>query len=71
MSSNFQLLTFSFYRTEVSIVDISKDKQKMKMMKRHAHDVGVGRGEGGGGGEEARREGAITRVAARLAINPG
>ena len=43
----------------------------MKMIKRHAHDVGVGRGEGGGGGEEARREGAITRVLARLAINPG
>ena len=43
----------------------------MKMMKRHAHDVGVGRGEGGGGGEEARREGAITRVLAVAAINPG
>ena len=43
----------------------------MKMMKRYAHDVsGVGRGEGGGGGEEARQEGAITRVLARLAINP-
>ena len=42
----------------------------MKMMKRHAHDVGVGRGEGGGGGEETRQEGAITRVLARLAINP-
>ena len=43
----------------------------MKMMKRYAHDVGVGRGEGGGGGEEARREGAITRVLAVAAINPG
>ena len=41
----------------------------MKMMKRHAHDVGVGRGEGGDGGEEARQEGAITRVAAVVAIN--
>ena len=43
----------------------------MKMMKRHAHDVGVGRGEGGGGGEETRQEGAITRVLAVVAINPG
>ena len=40
------------------------------MMKRYAHDVGVGRGEGGGGGEEARREGAITRVLAVAVINP-